>query len=151
APFRLAAPPRRVRQALPELQGQMRLRRHRTERRNPLRRLLPMPGLRRHLPRRQTLRPDPALRKEGDGPYPQGRHARRSRRLSSDQKRASSQPARTRKTSSRPRKSIGAAIIAHSPPSTMPSSPNEASQLENGSGEVLIASRLPALAKWVPA
>ena len=33
----------------------------------------------------------------------------------------------------------------------MPSSENEASQLENGSGEALMAKRLPALAKCVPA
>ena len=33
----------------------------------------------------------------------------------------------------------------------MPSSPNDAIQFENGSGEVLMASRLPALAKCVPA
>ena len=34
---------------------------------------------------------------------------------------------------------------------TARSSPNEAAQFENGSGDVLITARPPALARWLPA
>ena len=34
---------------------------------------------------------------------------------------------------------------------TASSSPNDAAQFENGSGDVLITARLPAFAKWLPA
>ena len=76
---------------------------------------------------------------------------RRNSRPRKPQSLTSRKPATIRKIASKPRNTSGEANIAHRPASTMPSSPNEAIQFENGSGEVLIASRLPALAKCVPA
>ncbi len=46
---------------------------------------------------------------------------------------------------------IGLTNASHSSVPTVSSSPNEAAQFENGSGEVLITARAPDLARWLPA
>ena len=46
---------------------------------------------------------------------------------------------------------IGCANASHSTVPTARSSPSDADQFENGSGDVLINARLPAFAKWLPA
>ena len=46
---------------------------------------------------------------------------------------------------------IGWAKASQSTVPTARSSPNDAAQLENGSGEVLITARLPVFARWLPA
>ena len=45
----------------------------------------------------------------------------------------------------------GCAKASHSIVPTARSSPNDAAQFENGSGDVLMSARLPALARWLPA
>jgi NosR/NirI family nitrous oxide reductase transcriptional regulator len=65
APLRLARAARRMRQAMPDLPPSLRIRCHRPQRRNPLRRLLPVSGLRRHSRRRKALRAAIAVCKEG--------------------------------------------------------------------------------------
>src|SRR5688572_19970611 len=44
----------------------------------------------------------------------------------------------------------GCSHASHSTTPTARSSPNDAAQFENGSGDVLIAIRLPVLARWLP-
>ena len=44
----------------------------------------------------------------------------------------------------------GALIAATKPAGTSRSSPNDAAQFENGSGDVLIRARAPAFVRWAP-
>ena len=46
---------------------------------------------------------------------------------------------------------IGCANASHSTVPTASSSPNDAAQFENGSGDVLMTARLPDFARWLPA